>query len=905
MAEQRSAKTGLAVTDALREIAGEIIAEEKTMAKIHERNDLLMMQKKREVKDHVGKFKTMGDGILALLQGSSRNIAGARKSIDYQSKSLYGKYFGRLVAELDKEGVLDRFKHMDEDLTRDVYREMGGVKIESKEAKIIAKTLESISDEVVARQNRAGAYIRRMPGYITRQTHDQAAIRALGRVGNNAASLFESYKTWKEFVLPLLDQERTFQGVDPEKILRNVHEGLYSGIHGPARDGDNLMGYTVMGDLSKKISQSRVLHFLGPDEAFEYNQALGIKDFKEQILHDLHVRTRSIALMENLGPRPQAALDQIIRELMDEARTREDAGKQVDSLRSWKIQAAMNEITGINEMSQNPTLSNIVGTTKVFVQMAKMGSVVLSSFADKAFMHAEMSYQGIKNLDILGKQLTTFFPRSQEQKQFLRLMGVAMDGMMGNALSRYSNHSTTSGWAHIVQKWFFDLNGLNLWTDANKAGTAELMSAHLAEYSHLPISRSKQIVAAAFRTPEGTIITGPSHPSIATFGEEHFTSELRSRATERGFITNTGEFLTQQEAENFSNIHDVHSRDITGKNLGKYWYKQFSKTDNPFLTGGLPEELVNVLSLYDITPSRWDAIRMTAVDHNGQRYITPDSIGNVPRETLIKLIEERGLRPTEPNILRERDALETSLRTYFTDRVDHAVPTPGVAEHKYMTLNTQAGTPLGEAVRLLSMFKSFPITVTRKILGREIFGRGADSFKDWILHDRKGQFCIAQLIAMGTIAGYLGGVARDALKGRTPKPLFMDDGSFAWKNLNDAAVRGGSLGILGDVLLNQYDAESNNFLKFAAGPVLGQFSDIGDITSKAEQGKDIRVPTEKLLLNNAPLINLFYIRPVLDYFILWNLQEMMTPGSLRRMESGVKSRYGQEYFVSPSERVTQ
>lgn len=810
LAELRAAKTGEPLPDALRAIAGELKAEEETMNKVYQRNALMTVLKKKDVKNYVNRFvqagRSVGEGVLAFLQGSARVIDSARLSVDFQAKALYGKYFGRLVNEMDQAGVLSAFKKSDKDLTYAIYREMGaivpgqpGKSVTGNEtAYKIAQIIEGVTAEAVARQNRAGAYITRIPGYVMRQTHDLSAIRAIG----NPNDMASSYAEWKNFVMPLLDNAKTFKGGNEEKILRNIHEALYTGIHGAPRDEADVMGVTVIGSLANKVSEQRVLHFKDADAAYKYNQAFGIKDFKEQILHDIHVRSRSIALMENLGPSPEASLKQIIRELQEEARSANDSAKQVDSLNDWRIMAAFNEITGKNEMSHNPTLSNIVGTGKVIAQMAKMGSVVLSSFSDRAFLQAEMAYQGMSHLQTFVGQLMSLFDRSKDKQQMLRLMGVAMDGLHGNALSRYSNHSTTSGWAHELQKHFFNLNGLNLWTDASKGAAAQLMAAHLGEHAHLKFDE-------------------------------------------------------------------------------------------------LPDDLSRVLSLYNITRSHWDAIRSHVVDHNGQKYLLPQEV-KIPDSTLAELVKERGLNPTPANILRERDRIDTALRTYYMDRVDHAIPTPGAAERKYTTFDTKAGTPLGEAVRMIMLFKSFPITIMRKILGREIYGRGADTVGQWLLNDHRGKLNLATMIAMGTTIGYVSGTIKDALKGRTPKPL-VDESGIVWKNVNDAAIRGGSLGILGDVLMSEYESSYRGFLSSMAGPIMGQLDTVMDIKTGLQRGEDVRATTGKLFLDNAPMINLFYIRPVLDYLILWNLQEMMSPGSLRRMESAVERNNHQGFFMKPSQ----
>lgn len=809
LAQLRAEATQEALPDAMRAIAGELRAEEKMMAKIRERNSLLTVQKLRDIARFVDRFvikgRTMGEGVLAFLQGSARPIEGARASVDYQAKAVHGKYFGRMVAQMERAGVLSAFKNPDTTLMRDIYREMGerkpgqpsksttGNDTAFKIANIISQTME----EVVARQNRAGAYITRVPDFVARQTHDQTAIRAAGGLGNNSKSKQASFQAWYAFTMPLIDPAKTFNGGKADALMRDLHDKLYSGIRTTGDDGTNIMGAAILGPKH----EVPLLHFKDADSALAYNQKFGIKDFKEQIMYDLRARTRAIALMENLGPNPEAALRQLIKDLEIVGSQGDDAARHVDSLADWRIMAAYNEISGRNESSVNPTLSNALSNVKMFVQVAKMGSVVLSSFADKAFLQAEMASQAMGHLQTFAGQITHAV-KSDSDKEVLRYMGLAMDGLMGNALSRYSNHSRMSGWGHSLQKYFFDLNGLNLWTDSSKGTAGLLMAAHLGDHSKFKFAE-------------------------------------------------------------------------------------------------MPEELQRYLSMYDITPSRWDAIRKHVVDHEGHAMIFPDAI-KVTDAELSKLVTERGLTPSPANIARERDAIDTALRTYYIDRVDHAIPTPGAAERKYSTFDTRAGTPLGEAVRMVMLFKSFPITVMRKIMGREIYGRGADSLREWLMHDHRGKFNLAMLVAMATAAGYVSGAVKDALKGRTPRELVGKDG-LNWKNINEMVIRGGSLGIMGDILLSEYESTYRGFLQSVAGPIVGQAETLMDIKTGIQRGESVKQASGKLIMDNTPLINLFYIRPILDYLVLWNLQEMMSPGSLRRMETAVQKNNKQGFFMKPSE----
>jgi len=57
------------------------------------------------------------------------------------------------------------------------------------------------------------------------------------------------------------------------------------------------------------------------------------------------------------------------------------------------------------------------------------------------------------------------------------------------------------------------------------------------------------------------------------------------------------------------------------------------------------------------------------------------------------------------------------------------------------------------------------------------------------------------------------------------------------------------------------------------------------------------------LLDNTPFNNLFWLRPLLDYAILFNIQESLNPGYLRRMERKVERQNNQQFLFKPSEII--
>lgn len=810
MALERALASGENIEKAMESVTEGMIQRDKLFSANAKRGTYLNQAKEQDTQDFVKRFPekglTIGDGLKAYAVGGKYAVDGSRLSIDVQHKTLNQQFFGRLTAQMEEAGVfVDFWKNR---ITKEIYQEMGELVPNGKpgasgnpNAQKIAGILDNITKEMNARLNDAGALIYNLPGYVVRQTHDVFKIRAAGKTKQ------EALVVWKNFVKPLLDSEKTFLGADKDKFLNMVFNDLHTGVKGVMRVEGQGVGHRAIAD---RWQQERVLHFKDSESAWAYNEKFGQRDFMQQVMTDIGNKARAIALMENLGPNAEASWLNSIRMLKEWARERPDSTEQIDSINEHELMAYFHQLTGEQDIPTNPSLARTAGNIRAVTQMAKMGGVALTNlFTDNAFMHPEMAYQGISHLDTLGKQLTMLAKKTPEEKATLRMMGVGLDGLLGNILNRYSATGPVSGPINKFQKTFFDINFSNFITDATKSAAAELMATHLGQHA------------------------------------------------------------------------DVNFAD-------------------------LPPELSQVLGLYDISAKEWNLLRSTAYEHpsgNWGKVITADQVSKLTDTQILTLHKGEGV-PSAKAIIKMRERLETQLRAYFTDRVDYAAPTPGGAERALTTLDTKAGTGLGEAIRLLMLFKSFPVTVANKIIQREVYGRGAMSAKQWLMNDHQGKFNLAQLIAMTTVAGYLGMTIRDALRGRTPREL-ITDGKINLDVLGDSAIQGGGLGIMGEMITRDYGQGMGSFLENAAGPVFGQLNKLAEMKTKASEGEDISGDAYKMALDNTPLINLFYARPILNYFVLWNLQEMMDPGSLKKTEENVRANNNQDFYLAPSETLNK
>ncbi len=315
----------------------------------------------------------------------------------------------------------------------------------------------------------------------------------------------------------------------------------------------------------------------------------------------------------------------------------------------------------------------------------------------------------------------------------------------------------------------------------------------------------------------------------------------------------------------------------------------------------LPANFSHVLGLHGIDETKWNAIRQaTRREVNGNSYITPDAIRDLPDEAVAPVVADRlaGAKTDErrAEILNDgRRELELSLLRYVADETNYAIVETDAASRRIASLGTRPGTFAGEAARFVMQFKGFPIAFSQRILGRALFGgRGATKYER-IMNNAPH---LGALIAGLTVAGYMAMTMKDAAKGYWPPRNPLDP-----KVMTAALTQGGALGIYGDFLFGQANRFGSGALETFSGPFIGTLSDLINVPLKArtalEQGKQPQIAGDvlNLALQNTPWINLSYARPVLDILFLNALRNWASPGYVNRQQRSRLKDYGQRSLL--------
>mgnify|MGYP000252291473 CR=1 FL=1 len=804
--ERQRVSDGMDAAEALNFEAAAVAEDLAMAAKIEKRNAALNIVRRKEAKAFVDSFADKAQGLEALLAGSNKRQSGARLSVDSRSRAREGKYLGGLINELKRDGLLQFVQArlfatgkgpLDDKIAIELYELRDGGspgRSGSADARKIAAIIHKYQELSRADQNRVGAFIRKLPGYIVTQSHDMFRIRAAGE------------QEWIAKVLPLLDAGRTFDGADPVAFLRGVYAELSQGSFYKADTDAPLIGFKGPANLAKKASQQRVLHFKDAESWTAYNDAFGQGGIMEAVAFGLRRAARNVALMETLGPNPRAMFDRLMQEYEQEAINKGNAAAFAEKRNRLKGMMAVAD--GSVDIPGSVTGARISSGIRAWNSMAKLGGAVLSSLPDIATAAGELRYQGRGFLSGLADQVNSFFgaiPKGSARRDVAERLGVGTDGMIGSVISRITAADSLPGKMSKLQNSFFRLNLLSWWTDAHEAGFGSIMARDLAMLA------------------------------------------------DKGF-------------------------------------------------DALPFDRQRVLSLYDIGAKEWDVIRAYGGfdAEDGVRYIVPDMLDDVPDEAFAGLVDGK-VTPTK--IKAARDALDSKLRSYYADRTSYGVLKGGIREKFATTQGQQAGTLSGEFWRFFMQFKTYSVSFVNKTLGRfaeeDTFWKvpGGLARMPW---GEKRQ--AAQMILAMTALGYVSMTLKDIAKGREPRDPTDP------KSWGQAFLQGGGAGIYGDFLTADYNRFGGGLDDTLLGPTWGLTKDIAELLSATGRwaiGMSDKEPDGKLFTifkNNTPFLNLFYTRAALDYLILYDVQEAISPGSLKRMEKRVKEETGQGFILPPSGR---
>lgn len=263
----------------------------------------------------------------------------------------------------------------------------------------------------------------------------------------------------------------------------------------------------------------------------------------------------------------------------------------------------------------------------------------------------------------------------------------------------------------------------------------------------------------------------------------------------------------------------------------------------------------------------WEVMRLAdpVVDRKGNQLMSARSIYEIPDSDLTRFGDPQKVR----------DEVATQFQAHLLDEQGMAVVEAGLRERTWMSAGQRKGTGMGELVKSMLQFKSFPAAFLMRHGSRAMAQDGVKG---------KAAYGVS-LFAMTTLLGALAVQLKELANGNDPSTMWDSDDPQKTMNFwTRSAVQGGGLSILGDILVAGTDTSGRSTSDFMVGPlgsdvkaVLGLT--VGNLTQYYDD-KDTNASNEafRLLKNKIPAQNLWYTKAATNRMVFDEMQDMIAPG---------------------------
>lgn len=419
--------------------------------------------------------------LLAFLEGTSRHAQGSRHSVAATMLAYRARYLQEFnLAMVRNQDTARLVQNGDKAFGADVVREMqelraGGEpgKTGNKAARDLAELYAGMAERTRQDLNRLGAPIGRLDGWSP-QAHSTERVRRVDA------------DSWIDFVLPRLDQARTFGTMNEalqRQMLRDIYNTITTGVDRNGL-GTETTGRVGPANLANSLAHARVLHFADADAWLTYADRFGNGNIHDAMLAHFTAASKAAAQLERLGPNPLITLNRLRATLMRQApQAQASVREALDPTKDSNfIASAMAEVQGLTAVPFNLRAAQINSAIRSWQALAKLGGAVVSSVTDLPTRAAALTYQGKPILSAWGENFRQLMQGrgAGEQRQMAAVLDAGLDGIKSHIIAAGIADDMPMGAMHKITAAFYKWQGMTWWSDAMKAGAGRAIAHEMA-----------------------------------------------------------------------------------------------------------------------------------------------------------------------------------------------------------------------------------------------------------------------------------------------------------------------------------------------------------------------------------------------------------------------------------------
>lgn len=371
----------------------------------------------------------------------------------------------------------------------DVGRELFGQATGNERAKVFADTVTETREDLRQRFNAAGGAIRKLDNYGAPMRYEPARVR-------NA-----SPERWLTVVIENMDRSRLIDertGVPfTDEALRPFLLNLRETIRTNGMTGEPSAAFRGLGKVANRGQEHRVLHWKDYDAWKRVTQEFGTDDnLFSAIMGGISGRARDIAMMERLGPNPDATVRLLLDTIAydkakgDAALVPEVSAKSVERAQSENLWRYVKGEASAQHLYPDPIRRGIVTTLQSgrnLITAAWLGSASLSSISDIHTQAMARGFYGLPETNLLTRTLASLRDNagqiSKENREAAARLALGMEDAahsMGQS-ARYIGELTGPAWTQVTADAVLRLSALNRLTENRKSAFGQALLGAIAD----------------------------------------------------------------------------------------------------------------------------------------------------------------------------------------------------------------------------------------------------------------------------------------------------------------------------------------------------------------------------------------------------------------------------------------
>lgn len=241
-----------------------------------------------------------------------------------------------------------------------------------------------------------------------------------------------------------------------------------------------------------------------------------------------------------------------------------------------------------------------------------------------------------------------------------------------------------------------------------------------------------------------------------------------------------------------------------------------------------------------------------------------------------------------------RDEAATRFQAHILDEQGMAVIEAGLREKTWLTGSLKKGSAMGEILRSMLQFKSFPAALMMK--------HGSRGFSRPTLKSKAAY--LGSLVALTSLLGAFVVQLKEIANGNDPSTMWdSDDPQKTIDFMKRSVAQGGGLAIMGDIVVAGMDPTGRGVDGVLTGPFGQDVKSILSLTvgnaTQLANGVETNAGNEafKFLKGKIPAQNLWYTKAVANRMLFDELQDTIAPGYREKVMRKAEKQYGRSQWL--------